>query len=125
MKALRFLLASGLLGSLILSQVPSPAACQMILGTSPMVCRMSCCKSMPMPMCPHMRSAAPASDRIAASTAPVSAMPIAIHWMTEIAANPLTSLRRLKDFTQTLAALFFVSPVVGRSPPPDSVLLSA
>src|SRR5579872_2050451 len=119
MKTLRLLLTSLLLGSLFITQMSSPATCQMVAGISRVICPMPCCKSIPMPSCPHMRLAPAPQDRIAASPVAPTVLQIAHQWVDRLIIHPLRPLHFFEEVAQNLQLLTLASPFLGRSPPQD------
>src|SRR5688572_25373367 len=67
-KALQFIFSMTILGSLMLTQMPTPGQCQMLSGSLlAKSCAMACCKTpMPAAKCPLIKAVAP-NDLIATS----------------------------------------------------------
>ena len=72
-----------------------------------------------------MRPAVPPVEKIATSAIASATLQIVHHGVISILINPLKSYHSLENIAQNIKGLLFASPVLGRSPPADSALLSA
>jgi len=123
----RLILTVAALASLAVSQIPSPARCQMGFGTVlARSCPMPCCKTkLPMPNCPFLKASQP-RDLIVPS---VSILENALAPLPDSLQATLPVLRPLFQvlarLTTTLHLLSAGPPLSVRAPPSDVHLLDA
>jgi len=125
MRTIRFFLASALLSSIVIAQFPAVADCQIILGSAFANCVMPCCKSIPMPKCPHVRAVTP-KDSIAAS--PIS-FTTHLQALFTLASGrllqPVLHEFTLERFFATCRSRLVARTLPARAPPSEYILLSA
>jgi hypothetical protein len=126
-KVIRLVFSAAILSSFAISQLPSPAACQMVSdGLLAQSCSLPCCKAhLPMPKCPFLKASLP-RDLIASPMENIKNTLQPIHdtgWIAISAPRRIVTL--VVSFVETLQYLFAGPAQTTRAPPSDVHLQDA
>jgi hypothetical protein len=127
-RVLRLVFSTAILTGLAISQVPSPASCQMLYGSFlAKSCSMPCCKTeMPVSKCPMLKMASAPRDIITASVPTFENTLQPLHLMgftLQPASDRIMGL--VASLTETIRILFSSPPKTSRAPPSDIHLINA
>lgn len=127
MRVARLILSVAALASLVVSQIPTSAQCQMGNGSIlARACPMPCCKAkLPMSHCPFLKASQP-RDFIASSTVVLDSALVPLHRSLQITLPGLRPLSQVfASLASTLQRHFAGPPLSERAPPTDVQLLDA